>query len=239
MKTIKETKKFVAIFLTCALLMPTIISCAKDTNEVVLTSDNEQVFAEMSESINTINGVAPDVQEIFKNNQDLSKNNVYGITQELIDDFAVAYGFEEGAITLDFVNTIIEEKAKIDEVGFEDYTLNVSYNHYTKEKLVEMSAGEIIEDLENDLDFQNLPLEEKDILLMTKTFQEEIANFNTSNTSNRASGWHPQWSTEWFVGGMLSYQIFIGFGAFATLGAFAVAGLAAVLVYNVISWITK
>jgi hypothetical protein len=216
--------------------MPTITSCVKDTNEVVPFSENEQAFAEMRDAITTINKATPNIQEIFQNNQISNRNNEYGITQELIDDFALEYGFEEGAITLDFVESIIEQKAIIDETGFEGYTYNVSYNNYTKEKLVRMSTGEIIEDLENDLDFQNLPLEEKNILLITKTFQEDISSFNTLN---RNPSFQPEWSTEWFIVGMFSYQALIGFAAFAPIGAFAVAGLVAVLVYNIIGWLTK
>lgn len=231
MKTIKETKKLIAYFLICTLLMPSVTSCIKDTDEV----DNRQDFSELTDGINRINSARPDIEEILRNNQVANRNNEYGITQELVDDFAVEYGFEGGAITMDFVEAVIEQQAIIELEGFEHYTFNLEYNPYTKEKLVRMSAGELIEDLENDLDFQDIPLDEKNILMITKQFQDEIANFNTSN---RMPGWQPEWDTESFIGGMFVYQIAIGFAS-APIGAFIVAGLVGVLVHNIVSWITK
>lgn len=234
MKTIKKIKKSISILLAVVVLTPTIISCSKQSDSLEIISKEElsykEMFSRVNFPINELKKKSLELNKYSKNSESSFKEiSDIQITQELIDEYAEMMGFETGLVTLDFVESVIAEQGVITNITFDNYISNLNYDNFTKSKLIQISVGNTIQNLEEDINFQNLPLKERDLLLISNTFENEFMNLYGSDTSKISF----EWDTPSFIVGAGIVSIAGGFGWPVIVG-----GLVAVLVYNVIGWIT-
>lgn len=114
-------------------------------------------------------------------------NNVSARTTELnqqqIDQYLETIGLEAGSVTVASVNQILNSISVATQEDIEFAINQTTYTSLTKEKLVDISAGEVVNDLNSIPGFEQLDITEKEIL----TFSNEIAKQYIEENQNSAS----------------------------------------------------
>ena len=166
MKTIKHTQKLVAIFLTFVLLMPTFVSCTKDNEEKFEINNYE--YREKAKDI--INGI-----DLINNNQNSFRTiGDIELTQEIVDEYALLLGYQEGEFTVEMIDTVIDKYNVAKVEGMEQFLDEYNFNEFTKITLKDISEGNWIQNLENQPNYANLNLNEKELLSLTNAYAQEL-----------------------------------------------------------------
>ncbi len=170
MRTIKETKRLIAILLTYAFLMPTFYSCSRVSIDDGTSLNNSQYRKEAKKIIAGIDLVE---QNLWSNsNSRLVKD--FEITQELIDEQAVLLGYQEGEVSVEMINEIIEKYNISTSVGMDQFLADYNLTEFTKSSLKSISEGNWIENIENQIEYINLEIDEKEMLSLINAYGQEL-----------------------------------------------------------------
>lgn len=165
-----------------------IISCSETESDTVV-SDNDynentmyrQQASHIFDSIEILN---------TKRSNDMAQNRMIGnqeLTQELVDEYAVMLGYEIGEVGLSDVEEIIDKYNLASSVGIEEFLEEYNYTEFTKLTLKDISEGNWIEGLENQPNYNNLNLNEKELLSLTNAYVQEM-EARGSSTANFWAG---------------------------------------------------
>ncbi|WP_400075052.1 hypothetical protein [Winogradskyella sp. R77965] len=102
------------------------------------------------------------------------------LNQQQIDQHLEKIGLEAGSVTVQSVNQILKSISVATQEDVEFAINQTTYTSLTKNKLVEISRGEVVNDLNSIPGFNQLDITEKEIL----TFSNEIAIEYLNNNSN-------------------------------------------------------
>lgn len=172
MKTIKETKRLIAIFLTVAFMMPTLYSCSKENKPNVLDYSSFE-----SEAQTIINGI--DLVTNAENNP-ISKNILEdGFTQEIVDEYAILLGYNPGDFSAESLENVLIKQAegKTYTELMEEYNLSA----FSKLALQNIKNGNVYENINDYQEFINLNENEKVIVSLSNTFIKSYLEINKSN----------------------------------------------------------
>ncbi|MEZ4793803.1 MAG: hypothetical protein R2783_10160 [Gelidibacter sp.] len=204
MKTIKETKRTIAIFLTYVFFIPTIVSCSSDK------PSNDEVNSSYNEIAKKYEGIAMKMANIQDNLNNYSLNsfqnrsiNGVELTQESIDEYAVLAGYEEGFVTLSLVEEIIDKNEDLIEFGYMQVLEDLNLGNFTKLKISEIIEGGWIEDLQESPEYENLNGGEKEVLALANTYAKEISMMPTSEQARFWDGF-----TSGVVGAVVGLAVF-------------------------------
>ncbi|TXD81758.1 hypothetical protein ESY86_16230 [Subsaximicrobium wynnwilliamsii] len=166
MKTIKQTQKMVAIFLTFVFLIPTVVSCSgENVQSNKVGDDYQKKAAKIFEAVDLVN-------QNFENLQ-MSKGTDYEITQELVDQYAVMLGYEAGEFDMVLVEEVVDKYADVLDRGYEQVLDDYALTSFAKITLVQIAEGNWIEDLENNPNYGNLSLTEKEMLSVANAYSQQ------------------------------------------------------------------
>lgn len=170
MKTINEIRKLIAVFLTYSFLMPTFYSCASDAN--IYNSNLNSDYKKEAQQI--VNSVDIFIKK-YKNINNTMSKSIGGVelTQELVDEYAVLLGYDVGDINIATVEDIVDKYGLATQNGVEQMLNQYNLSDYTKLSFKEMSEGEWFKDLINQLEFDVLPDDEKELLLLFDSVKNE------------------------------------------------------------------
>lgn len=98
-----------------------------------------------------------------------------GLSQELVDEYLITAGFEPGQITVETVSEILKRIGETQNVSFESQIYALELSSYTKEKLIEIKETGFIDDLQNQIEFDDLPDSEKVVLLNSNSLVNEFS----------------------------------------------------------------
>lgn len=178
MKELKKIKRGLAMLLTVIFLSPTVISCTTDKEEVV---SNDKYRQQALKVINAIDLVKSDLAAMQNANRMISGVE---ITQEVIDDYAVNLGYDQGEITLERVESIMDEYEVINNIGVEAFLEDHNLTQFTKITLKDISEGNWIEDIENHPEYINLNFNEKELLSFINAYAQEWDEQGRANGSS-------------------------------------------------------
>ncbi len=119
-----------------------------------------------------------DSYDLIKNDfaQNFAKST-FEIDQQIIDEYLEIIGMEVGSVSADAVSQILDEIGIAIEKDVEFVINQTIYSPLTKSKLIEISKGGVIENLNSIPGFESLNITERDIL----TFSNEIViEYNNS-----------------------------------------------------------
>ena len=112
-----------------------------------------------------------DSYDLIKNDfaQNFAKST-FEIDQHLIDEYLEIIGMEAGSVSSDAVSQILNEIGIATKKDIKFVINQTIYSPLTKSKLIEISKGDVIENLNSIPGFESLSITERDIL----TFSNEI-----------------------------------------------------------------
>ncbi|MCF6350254.1 MAG: hypothetical protein L3J23_04375 [Flavobacteriaceae bacterium] len=168
MKIIKKTQRLVAIFLTSVFMLPMIYSC---TQEGLRVNQNSLDYKKKAEYIfKSVKILETHLAKSYQNRTDSS----YEITQELVDEYAVLLGHEEGSISLELVEEVIVKYADVIDRGYEQVLEDYDLTDFAKLSFKDIAEGNWIEDLESNPNYNNLSLNEKEMLSVANAYSYEL-----------------------------------------------------------------
>ncbi|UOK43738.1 MULTISPECIES: hypothetical protein [Flavobacterium] len=97
-----------------------------------------------------------------------------GLSQELVDEYLVAAGFEPGELSVETATEILQKLGDAQGVDFENQIYALNLSAYTKEKLIEIKETGFIEDLHIQTEFKELSDSEKVVLLNSNNLVDEF-----------------------------------------------------------------
>jgi hypothetical protein len=108
------------------------------------------------------------------------------LNQETLDYYIDLIGLEPNSVSLSDINQIIDDLSVAYENDVESVIAQSPYSSFTKNKLIEISNGNIVVDFNEIPEFAELDLTEKDILNFSNSVAIEfINNAPIDETSNR------------------------------------------------------
>jgi len=116
------------------------------------------------------------------------------LTQQQLDHYLVILGYNPGDMTVPQVLNLIAEANYILEIGINNYLQYLDYQPFTKEMILELASGNIVNDFNVYPEFHLLPVNEQDFLkLCNYILQENIGEQKSwiecpSNTCGAALG---------------------------------------------------
>jgi hypothetical protein len=149
------------------------------------------------------------------NKQMISKNltDSITITQQMIDDYARPLGFQNGDVTIDMFNKVLDDHSDLINNGLSYVIQSKPFDEFTKQKAIELintQTAMIDAELYTN-EFDNLPNIEKEQLIFINSL---IEDYNTDiNSKNNNDGF---W--DGFTSGMVGALAFAGGCALATGG---------------------
>ncbi|QRM89581.1 hypothetical protein FG167_10175 [Lacinutrix sp. WUR7] len=170
MKTIKETKKLIAILLIYTFLMPTFYSCSKVNMDEGSSINNSLYRKEAKKIINEVDLVEKNLHSTI--NSRLTSD--FEITQELIDEQLVLLGYQEGEISVEMVNEIITKYGVSTTDGIDQLLADYNLTEFTKSSLKSISEGNWIENIIDHVDYNNLEINEKEMLSFINSYGQEL-----------------------------------------------------------------
>lgn len=164
-------KNFLAYFFTFLTFFVSFHSCAPDTNVQPIAEEN------LTSRINTqeIISALGKVDNHFEMNRNSLPNE---LTQEYIDDYLVIMGYNPGEFTVSDVEEVIERLgiSSIDSV--EAALVELDLQQFTIDIIEQIKDGNYIDDLSSMPDYQNLDIDEKEILDMANALLLDDINNN-------------------------------------------------------------
>lgn len=169
----KNFSKYLSIPLALFYLFISVVSC----NSSEITNENVELKKQAAANAKKAINFYQNFKKTISQNASYQRN---GLTQEILDNYLVEAGFNEGDVTVETVNEIVNKisenktfNQKINETDFTDFTKN---------HLIEMKETGVIEDLHLEPEFQTLAYQEKEALLNSNellrmyTIQEATTN---------------------------------------------------------------
>ncbi|WP_299128873.1 hypothetical protein [uncultured Winogradskyella sp.] len=180
MKTIKETKRLVAIFLTVIFMMPTMYSCSKGNNLQDVNYSSRIDGQKIIEGINLAKKSSASI--VSKNNSDIT------ITQDIVDEYLIQLGFNEGDVSVETLNEVIakhSENKSYDEL-MEEYNIS----DISKIALQNIKEGNTYENLDDYEGYIDLEDNEKEIIAMSNSFMKSYndSQKSSNHTKQEATG---------------------------------------------------
>jgi transcriptional regulator NrdR family protein len=171
----KKMFKIISMPLAFVYLLVSTLSCT--TSDI--NKENELLLSSAK------NNSKKAVSLFIEINRNLSARNEFsrsGLTQEMIDEYLVNAGCEAGSVTLETVNAIVEQISEKEGLTFEEKINSLNFSATVKNKLIEMKESGYIEDLQMQDDFQDLTLNEKEILLNSNEMVNEFYRAASDDT---------------------------------------------------------
>jgi len=198
MKSIKKTQRMVAVFLTYVFMFPMIYSC---TQEKEMNQGQKITYEELSKKYQGISDQLSSNLSIlnkkFNQNVETLRSSGVEITQVMIDEYAVSIGYEPGFVSLSLVENVIEASGTILANGLENYVNDIQVageeviiSDFTKQKLIQITEGVVLSDLDNNQDFLDLQLVEKEMITVLNVFAEET---QAQQAQSRIIDWDDPW----------------------------------------------
>lgn len=144
------------------------LSCEKEQNDNNIDESVELVYTN-SKSINNYKHQAQLIKSasaLISQNDSKSINFLdQEIDQKFLDDYAIILGVD--TISLEDFEAMIGLVPEIQENGIPEMIQNLQARQFTRNSLQQMAFGEVIDGLESMPEFQTLPLNERELLLLT------------------------------------------------------------------------
>lgn len=226
MKNIKKFKSIIAYTLIVVFLLPTMYSCTADklTNEFQENASYEQISKKYEGAAKKMADALKSVDKEFQNNisQQRSVNGIE-ITQSLVDQYAVAAGYQEGEISVALVEEVMDKNEDLIANGYMQVLDDYNLSGFTKLKIQEILNGESwISDLQNSPNYANLATNEKEILTFINTVAKESSNFTPTEQARFWDGF-TSFGVGAIAGGLLFGPIGMFFGGFIGMFVHSIA----------------
>jgi hypothetical protein len=95
-------------------------------------------------------------------------------TQEQLDYYLDLVGLEEGYMSLEFFNEVLEAISIAQQNGIEPLLDQYGFTGFKKESMMRLSTGEYIENLTEHPEFQNLPISDRETLELTNLLMDNL-----------------------------------------------------------------
>lgn len=168
-------KKILSLFMSLILLTHSFVSCSPDTRANYEIEKNSNL--EISNKVDFILNSYLTIQNEIATSRNLIPDP---LDQETIDYYADLLGLTPGSVSLEDVNEIITNYALATDQGIETVLNQYNLSNLTKLTLADISEGNVIENLNDLVGYNQLPLNEREII--------EAANLFVSEAQNRDIG---------------------------------------------------
>ncbi|NRR93143.1 hypothetical protein HSX10_16320 [Winogradskyella undariae] len=212
MKIIKKFKSKIAYALTIVFLFPTMYSCTTDklTNEFEENATYDQIAQKYEGSAKQIADAIRLVNSELQNSFQEKQINGVEITQELVDQYAVAAGYDKGEFTVALVEEVMDKNEDLITYGYMQVLDDYNLTGFTKLKIQEILDGQAwISDLQNSPNYANLATNEKEMLTFINTVAKESSSFTPTEKARFWDGF-----TSFGVGAIAGGVLFGPLGMF-------------------------
>jgi hypothetical protein len=159
-------KNLIAIFFSITMLLPTLLSCAED-NPAVSETENLQTKVDYQGQIRGIMETADAVKATINN----SRNPIPDpLDQATVDYYAAMAGISPGVVTVEDVLNIVDAYGIATQEGLAEFLENQGFSELTLLTIEELTSGNWIHDLEGIQGFNELNLNEKELLQLANNY---------------------------------------------------------------------
>jgi hypothetical protein len=196
----KKFKQSIACLLTIIFMSPLIVSCSNQESEI-----QSVTYSQLAEKYKGIHSKIK--VDVVKLNEIVSKrkSSTTNVTQEIVDSYAAELGYNNGEVSVDLVNNILNLNQEIQNTSIVEVINSKNISPFAKQSLISISQGNVLVDLDSEEDFINLSSPEKEMIVMDNIYlQESLAIDGYSKTMS------PDGDMAWVVLSGLAGYLFAG-----------------------------
>lgn len=191
--------KYISYTLKLAFFFFLVLSCSSPVKEEIKTVS----YLELASKYENIEYQTTKAQELFSrlNESKMKSSQEFEITQGLVDQYAIELGYNAGDFTVENVNTVIQSHSELLNSNFQEIINNVDLSDYAKEKIIEISEGKILNNLDDVPEFVELSVKEKEIIVLGNEYLKDISA--NGNMARGTWGFFESGLTGAVVGGII------------------------------------